>query len=138
MRSYSWATFLSCLLVFVFLCQSTGSFVFIFFLSLCPLVFCQIPCLNGGRCIGQNECWCPSNSTGKFCHLPAPTPSKPTPSRRANSNGGQNGSSHSMYTLPLSNQQGKDCMKSFWSTDKENHRQQKPAGMLGSCPVVVL
>ncbi|KAI4874235.1 hypothetical protein NFI96_020690 [Prochilodus magdalenae] len=69
------------------------------------LFFCQIPCLNGGRCIGQNECWCPSNSTGKFCHLPAPTPSKPTPSRRANSNGGQNGSSHSMYTLPLSNQQ---------------------------------
>ncbi|KAL7872970.1 hypothetical protein AOLI_G00120410 [Acnodon oligacanthus] len=69
------------------------------------LFFCQLPCLNGGRCIGQNECWCPSNSTGKFCHLPAPTPSKPTPSRRANSNGEQNGSSHSMYTLPLSNQQ---------------------------------
>ncbi|XP_072545252.1 latent-transforming growth factor beta-binding protein 2-like [Salminus brasiliensis] len=69
------------------------------------LFFCQIPCLNGGRCIGQNECWCPSNSTGKFCHLPVPTPSKATPSRRANSNGAQNGSSHSMYTLPLSNQQ---------------------------------
>uniref|UniRef100_A0A8B9JTQ2 Latent-transforming growth factor beta-binding protein 1 n=1 Tax=Astyanax mexicanus TaxID=7994 RepID=A0A8B9JTQ2_ASTMX len=69
------------------------------------LFFCQIPCLNGGRCIGQNECWCPSNSTGKFCHLPAPAPSKATPSRRANSNGAQNGSSHSMYTLPLSNQQ---------------------------------
>uniref|UniRef100_A0A3B4BZ25 Latent transforming growth factor beta binding protein 2 n=1 Tax=Pygocentrus nattereri TaxID=42514 RepID=A0A3B4BZ25_PYGNA len=69
------------------------------------LFFCQLPCLNGGRCIGQNECWCPSNSTGKFCHLPAPTPSKPTPSRKANSNGVQNGSSHSMYTLPLSNQQ---------------------------------
>ncbi|XP_066523108.1 latent-transforming growth factor beta-binding protein 2-like [Hoplias malabaricus] len=69
------------------------------------LFFCQIPCLNGGRCIGQNECWCPSNSTGKFCHLPAPTPSKATSSRRASSNGGQKGSSHSMYTLPLSNQQ---------------------------------
>uniref|UniRef100_A0A4W4F2N7 Latent transforming growth factor beta binding protein 2 n=1 Tax=Electrophorus electricus TaxID=8005 RepID=A0A4W4F2N7_ELEEL len=67
--------------------------------------FCQIPCMNGGRCIGQNECWCPSNSTGKFCHLPAPTPSKPTNSRKVISNRMQNGSSHTMYTLPLSNQQ---------------------------------
>ncbi|XP_035388600.1 latent-transforming growth factor beta-binding protein 2 isoform X1 [Electrophorus electricus] len=69
------------------------------------LFFCQIPCMNGGRCIGQNECWCPSNSTGKFCHLPAPTPSKPTNSRKVISNRMQNGSSHTMYTLPLSNQQ---------------------------------
>ncbi|XP_076833760.1 latent-transforming growth factor beta-binding protein 2-like [Brachyhypopomus gauderio] len=68
------------------------------------LFFCQIPCMNGGRCIGQNECWCPSNSTGKFCHLLAPTLSKPA-LRKANSNGAQNGSSHTMYTLPLSNQQ---------------------------------
>uniref|UniRef100_A0AAY4C0V1 Latent-transforming growth factor beta-binding protein 1 n=1 Tax=Denticeps clupeoides TaxID=299321 RepID=A0AAY4C0V1_9TELE len=67
------------------------------------LFFCQIPCLNGGHCIGQNQCWCPSNSTGKFCHLPAPPPSKPAPGRRADGN--QSGSSRSMYTLPLSNQQ---------------------------------
>lgn len=71
------------------------------------LVFCQIPCLNGGRCIGQNECWCPSNATGKFCHLPTPTPSKPSQGRQPNSNRVQNGSSHTVYTLPLSNQQGK-------------------------------
>ncbi|TSM77378.1 Latent-transforming growth factor beta-binding protein 2 [Bagarius yarrelli] len=69
------------------------------------LFFCQIPCLNGGRCIGQNECWCPSNSSGKFCHLSASTPSKPSHSRQTNSNGVLNGSSHSVYTLPLSNQQ---------------------------------
>ncbi|KAK3563790.1 hypothetical protein QTP86_034520 [Hemibagrus guttatus] len=68
-------------------------------------VFCQIPCLNGGRCIGQNECWCPSNATGKFCHLPVQNPSKPSQGRQANSNGVPNGSSHSVYTLPLSNQQ---------------------------------
>ncbi|KAM9465805.1 latent-transforming growth factor beta-binding protein 1-like [Clarias gariepinus] len=69
------------------------------------LFFCQIPCLNGGRCIGQNECWCPSNSTGKFCHLPIPSPSKPLPGRNTNSNKVQNSSFHSVYTLPLSNQQ---------------------------------
>ncbi|KAL2099440.1 hypothetical protein ACEWY4_005920 [Coilia grayii] len=67
------------------------------------LFFCQIPCLSGGRCIGQNQCWCPSNSTGKFCHLPAPLTSKPS-SQGANGNR-QNNSSHSVYTLPLSNQE---------------------------------
>uniref|UniRef100_A0A667YB70 Latent-transforming growth factor beta-binding protein 2 n=1 Tax=Myripristis murdjan TaxID=586833 RepID=A0A667YB70_9TELE len=69
------------------------------------LFFCQIPCLNGGRCIGRDLCWCPSNSTGKFCHLPVPTPARPaTHSRKDSSQPGPN--SHSMYTLPLSNQQG--------------------------------
>ncbi|KAK6304402.1 hypothetical protein J4Q44_G00249880 [Coregonus suidteri] len=69
------------------------------------LFFCQIPCLNGGRCIGRDQCWCPTNSTGKFCHLPAPPPARPTPSRKDGSLAGRNSSSHSMYTLPLSNQQ---------------------------------
>ncbi|XP_031435745.1 latent-transforming growth factor beta-binding protein 2 isoform X2 [Clupea harengus] len=68
------------------------------------LFFCQIPCLSGGRCIGQNQCWCPSNSTGKFCHLPAPPPNKAT-NQGAKGNGGQNSSSHSTYTLPLSDQE---------------------------------
>lgn len=77
------------------------------------LVFCQIPCLNGGRCIGQNECWCPSNSTGKFCHLPNLTPSKPSPGRQINSSRVQNGSSQTVYTLPLSNQQGKNKTQSW-------------------------
>ncbi|KAM6917617.1 latent-transforming growth factor beta-binding protein 2-like [Lycodopsis pacificus] len=70
------------------------------------LFFCQIPCLNGGRCIGRNLCWCPSNSTGKFCHLPAPPPARPTPHRHKDaSHRGPKAPLHSMYTLPLSNQQ---------------------------------
>ncbi|XP_036769090.2 latent-transforming growth factor beta-binding protein 2 isoform X4 [Manis pentadactyla] len=69
------------------------------------IYFCQIPCLNGGRCIGRDECWCPANSTGKFCHLPAPKLNRESPER---------GSRHrdllevplrqSTFTLPLSNQ----------------------------------
>ncbi|KAG7510151.1 latent-transforming growth factor beta-binding protein 2 [Solea senegalensis] len=70
------------------------------------LYFCQIPCLNGGRCIGRDVCWCPSNSTGKFCHLPVPAPARTNPhSRKDASNQGPKSTSHSMYTLPLSNQQ---------------------------------
>ncbi|XP_047466736.1 latent-transforming growth factor beta-binding protein 2-like [Mugil cephalus] len=70
------------------------------------LFFCQIPCLNGGRCIGRDMCWCPSNSTGKFCHLPVPPPARPTPhSHRDASHQGPKSPSHTMYTLPLSNQQ---------------------------------
>lgn len=77
------------------------------FLSCAPAVFCQIPCLNGGRCIGRNLCWCPSNSTGKFCHLPAPPPARPTSHNLKDaSHQGPKSPSHSMYTLPLSNQQG--------------------------------
>ncbi|XP_062973935.1 latent-transforming growth factor beta-binding protein 2 [Elgaria multicarinata webbii] len=64
------------------------------------IYFCQIPCLNGGRCVGRDECWCPSNSTGKFCHLPALKPErKQVPNSLASSS-----TKHSMYTLPLSNQ----------------------------------
>ncbi|KPP70786.1 latent-transforming growth factor beta-binding protein 2-like, partial [Scleropages formosus] len=66
----------------------------------------MIPCMNGGRCIGRDHCWCPSNSTGKFCHLPAAPPNrKPPANRKEASQAGQNSSLHSMYTLPLSNQQ---------------------------------
>lgn len=72
-----------------------------------PAVFCQIPCLNGGRCIGRNLCWCPSNSTGKFCHLPAPPPARPSPvGHKDAGHQGPKAALHSMYTLPLSNQQG--------------------------------
>ncbi|XP_007435616.1 latent-transforming growth factor beta-binding protein 2, partial [Python bivittatus] len=64
------------------------------------IYFCQIPCLNGGRCVGRDECWCPSNSTGKFCHLPAlKVERKQVPNSLASSS-----MKHSMYTLPLSNQ----------------------------------
>uniref|UniRef100_A0A673BUW2 Latent-transforming growth factor beta-binding protein 2 n=1 Tax=Sphaeramia orbicularis TaxID=375764 RepID=A0A673BUW2_9TELE len=70
------------------------------------LFFCQIPCLNGGRCIGRDLCWCPSNSTGKFCHLPSQPPARSSPHGHKDSNQhGQKQASRSMYTLPLSNQQ---------------------------------
>lgn len=70
------------------------------------LFFCQIPCQNGGRCIGRDLCWCPSNSSGKFCHLPAPPPPRTTPPSAKNSQQhGPKPPSHTMYTLPLSNQQ---------------------------------
>ncbi|XP_067894762.1 latent-transforming growth factor beta-binding protein 2-like isoform X2 [Heterodontus francisci] len=65
------------------------------------IYFCQIPCLNGGYCIGRDKCWCPSNSTGKFCHLPVP-PEKQTVSKIAPISSSV---SQSVYTLPLSNQQ---------------------------------
>nr|XP_015205835.1 PREDICTED: latent-transforming growth factor beta-binding protein 2 isoform X1 [Lepisosteus oculatus] len=67
------------------------------------MYFCQIPCMSGGHCIGRDQCWCPSNSTGKFCHLPAPPPGKHSTARKESGHSGRN-SSHTMYTLPLSNQ----------------------------------
>ncbi|XP_050752785.1 latent-transforming growth factor beta-binding protein 2 isoform X2 [Gymnogyps californianus] len=67
------------------------------------IYFCQIPCLNGGRCVGRDECWCPSNSTGKFCHLPAPSLEKQQ-GGRAPKTPASSSMKHSTYTLPLSNQ----------------------------------
>uniref|UniRef100_A0A8C0ZHM1 Latent-transforming growth factor beta-binding protein 1 n=1 Tax=Cyanistes caeruleus TaxID=156563 RepID=A0A8C0ZHM1_CYACU len=67
------------------------------------IYFCQIPCLNGGRCVGRDECWCPSNSTGKFCHLPAPSLEKKQGGRGPKTPAGSS-MRHSTYTLPLSNQ----------------------------------
>ncbi|XP_077477213.1 latent-transforming growth factor beta-binding protein 2-like isoform X3 [Stigmatopora argus] len=67
------------------------------------LFFCQIPCRNGGRCIGRDQCWCPSNSTGKFCHLPTQPHARPT-NHKDSRNSGPKSPSHSTYTLPLSNQ----------------------------------
>ncbi|XP_061898280.1 latent-transforming growth factor beta-binding protein 1-like isoform X2 [Entelurus aequoreus] len=68
------------------------------------LFFCQIPCHNGGRCIGRDQCWCPTNSTGKFCHLPAQPHAKPT-THKESRNSAPKSPSHTTYTLPLSNQQ---------------------------------
>lgn len=70
--------------------------------------FCQIPCLNGGRCIGRDECWCPANSTGKFCHLPAPKLEREPPERDSHHRASVEGPlRQSTFTLPLSNQLGK-------------------------------
>ena len=67
--------------------------------------FCQIPCLNGGRCIGRDECWCPTNSTGKFCHLPTPKLDRELAERGSHHRAPLEGPlRRSTYTLPLSNQ----------------------------------
>uniref|UniRef100_A0A8B7VRK3 Latent-transforming growth factor beta-binding protein 2-like n=1 Tax=Castor canadensis TaxID=51338 RepID=A0A8B7VRK3_CASCN len=69
------------------------------------IYFCQIPCLNGGRCIGRDECWCPANSTGKFCHLPAPQPDRESSRRGSRHRALLEGPlQQSTFTLPLSNQ----------------------------------
>ncbi|XP_008270273.3 latent-transforming growth factor beta-binding protein 2 [Oryctolagus cuniculus] len=69
------------------------------------IYFCQIPCLNGGRCIGRDECWCPSNSTGKFCHLPIPQLDREPPERGSRRGALLEGPlKQSTFTLPLSNQ----------------------------------
>uniref|UniRef100_A0A8C0SBS6 Latent transforming growth factor beta binding protein 2 n=1 Tax=Canis lupus familiaris TaxID=9615 RepID=A0A8C0SBS6_CANLF len=69
------------------------------------IYFCQIPCLNGGRCIGRDECWCPANSTGKFCHLPSPKLDA-GPRERGSRLGAllEGPLRQSTFTLPLSNQ----------------------------------
>nr|XP_054303867.1 latent-transforming growth factor beta-binding protein 2 isoform X1 [Pongo pygmaeus] len=69
------------------------------------IYFCQIPCLNGGRCIGRDECWCPANSTGKFCHLPIPQPDREPPGRGSRPRALLEAPlKQSTFTLPLSNQ----------------------------------
>ncbi|XP_069064594.1 latent-transforming growth factor beta-binding protein 2 isoform X3 [Pleurodeles waltl] len=70
------------------------------------IYFCQIPCLNGGRCVGRDECWCPSNSTGKFCHLPAPKPERKEAGAAEAGTKPQGDVKQTMITLPLSNQLG--------------------------------
>ncbi|KAM6202656.1 latent-transforming growth factor beta-binding protein 2 [Rhynchocyon petersi] len=64
------------------------------------IYFCQIPCLNGGRCIGRDVCRCPANSTGKFCHLPVPQQSRKPPEGFLL----EAPLKQSTFTLPLSNQ----------------------------------
>lgn len=86
----------------VLLCSSTSNH-----LEVDVTDFCQIPCLNGGRCIGRDECWCPTNSTGKFCHLPAPNLDKGPPERGSRHRALLEGPlRQSTFTLPLSNQLG--------------------------------
>ncbi|XP_045679202.1 latent-transforming growth factor beta-binding protein 2 isoform X2 [Phyllostomus hastatus] len=69
------------------------------------IYFCQIPCLNGGRCIGRDECWCPTNSTGKFCHLPTPKLDRELAERGSRHRASPEGPlRQSTFTLPLSNQ----------------------------------
>ncbi|XP_044281353.1 latent-transforming growth factor beta-binding protein 4 isoform X1 [Varanus komodoensis] len=69
---------------------------------LCPLI-----CQNGGVCLKKDQCLCPPNWTGKFCHIPAlPRSHGQAPARRgtdARSEGGMQPATKSVYTLPIAN-----------------------------------
>lgn len=34
-----------------------------------PSAICELPCANGGRCVGPNICQCPSDYSGPQCLL---------------------------------------------------------------------
>lgn len=38
-----------------------------------PSVVCPMLCKNGGVCVQKDQCLCPPNFTGKFCHIPVST-----------------------------------------------------------------
>ncbi|XP_052387439.1 latent-transforming growth factor beta-binding protein 4 isoform X4 [Carassius gibelio] len=42
-----------------------GQFTLIYVAVVCPML-----CKNGGVCVQKDQCLCPPNFTGKFCHIP--------------------------------------------------------------------
>lgn len=79
--------------------------------SVCVLVVCHLPCMNGGKCSARDKCQCPPNFTGKFCQM-------------ANPNGqqgqhtlvnGQKTHVHSTHTLPLTYSTGQNQGNAFIS-----------------------
>lgn len=52
----------------IIILYSQGGYGYDFKFGFC-IYFCQIFCLNGGCCIGRDECWCFVNFIGKFCYL---------------------------------------------------------------------
>ncbi|TSR87315.1 Latent-transforming growth factor beta-binding protein 4 [Bagarius yarrelli] len=70
---------------------------------LCPML-----CKNGGVCIQKDRCLCPSNFTGKFCHIPASSSSTANDIERQPSSGTFPAGQvlmHSEYVLPLQSRQ---------------------------------
>uniref|UniRef100_A0A8C4QNA1 Latent-transforming growth factor beta-binding protein 1 n=1 Tax=Eptatretus burgeri TaxID=7764 RepID=A0A8C4QNA1_EPTBU len=65
------------------------------------VVVCPIPCRNGGTCETRDKCRCPSNFTGKFCHIPVQTPRHNGQQQEAR-RGSLSGLKHSTFTLPIS------------------------------------
>ncbi|XP_069500617.1 latent-transforming growth factor beta-binding protein 4 isoform X2 [Ambystoma mexicanum] len=71
---------------------------------LCPMV-----CKNGGVCLKKDQCLCPPNFTGKFCHIPV-LPSDGSRAGRASvlessDTDPKHPMTKTVYTLPLSNHQ---------------------------------
>lgn len=116
--------------------------------------FCQIPCLNGGRCIGRDECWCPANSTGKFCHLPAPKLEREPPERDSHRRDSVEGPlRQSTFTLPLSNQLGEcgagdagqrahrvteHAVQGFWASGGEDRKPSPGLSLQSNLPPPLL
>ncbi|KAM9481109.1 latent-transforming growth factor beta-binding protein 4 isoform 1-T1 [Clarias gariepinus] len=71
---------------------------------LCPML-----CKNGGVCIHKDRCLCPSNFTGKFCHIavsPSSSPSNEIAKLPSSANvPASQGLMHSEYVLPLQSRQ---------------------------------
>lgn len=82
---------------FNYMCLSFSSFSLYFSLVLCPML-----CKNGGVCIQKDRCLCPSNFTGKFCHIPASSSSSSINEIEKPAN---QGLMHSAYVLPLQSRQ---------------------------------
>uniref|UniRef100_UPI00358F952B latent-transforming growth factor beta-binding protein 1 n=1 Tax=Myxine glutinosa TaxID=7769 RepID=UPI00358F952B len=65
------------------------------------VVVCPIPCRNGGTCETRDKCRCPSNFTGKFCHIPVQAPRHNGQQQEAR-RGSLSGLKHSTFTMPVS------------------------------------
>ncbi|KAK3570249.1 hypothetical protein QTP86_017124 [Hemibagrus guttatus] len=74
------------------------------FVFLCPML-----CKNGGVCIQKDRCLCPTNFTGKFCHIPASSSSTSSNEIEKLSSSGTLPASQrlmrSEYVLPLQTRQ---------------------------------
>ncbi|XP_016392826.1 latent-transforming growth factor beta-binding protein 1 [Sinocyclocheilus rhinocerous] len=60
---------------------------------------CPMLCKNGGVCVQKDQCLCPPNFTGKFCHIPVSTNHIERPSTSAVDSANQPMTSE--YILPL-------------------------------------
>uniref|UniRef100_A0A673JVT8 Latent-transforming growth factor beta-binding protein 4-like n=1 Tax=Sinocyclocheilus rhinocerous TaxID=307959 RepID=A0A673JVT8_9TELE len=60
---------------------------------------CPMLCKNGGVCVQKDQCLCPPNFTGKFCHIPVSTNHIERPATSAGDSSNQPMTSE--YILPL-------------------------------------
>ncbi|XP_078097996.1 latent-transforming growth factor beta-binding protein 4-like isoform X3 [Mustelus asterias] len=70
-------------------------------------VLCLLRCQNGGVCVRQDRCLCPSGFTGKFCQITSPSAGSQVVASLPTGDPASDPHSkvETVYTLPLSNQQ---------------------------------
>ncbi|XP_078097998.1 latent-transforming growth factor beta-binding protein 4-like isoform X5 [Mustelus asterias] len=68
---------------------------------------CLLRCQNGGVCVRQDRCLCPSGFTGKFCQITSPSAGSQVVASLPTGDPASDPHSkvETVYTLPLSNQQ---------------------------------